>query len=657
MSIANSNVIAKVAAVVAGLGLVFSSFAYAVPAKAATTAELEAQVAALLAQIQALQGGSSASAGAAFTMDMTIGASGAEVTRLQNWLISKGYSIPAGATGYFGAQTAAAVAAYQKAKGITPAAGYFGPMTRAAVNAEGGSSTGGNTGGSTGGNTGGLQGGAGSVDDYSLVSGLNNEEVGEDEEDVEVAGLEIEVDEGSDIELTAVRLVFDEGTGATSDFEDYASEVSIWLDGEEVARVDGDEFNDDNEWTSTISLDGAVIEAGETAELIVAISGQSNLDSGDSTDEWSVDFRQVRFKDADGATVSEDPSVAATTFSFELFATAADVGFKLSAGEDEDTVNEAHVIDVDDSDDTDAEILSFNVEVEGDSDITLDALPVNLDVTGATNVDDMISGLSLWLDGEEVGTASVSGDCEDDADCSAVGADETYLFDDMDLTLDAGEEYEFIVMVELKSTGDVDLDAGDTIAANIGEALLEAGANNFDAEDESGEDLAAADISGTVTGEASAVYDNGIMVEFVSADATVDAGDPTATNDHDLATFTFVFDVTAFGSDINIDNDDPTLAGGTTHDLTLTSGSGTLVDSDITSTGADEGTNSFTVEEDETERFTITAVVTPTTDGLFQLELDGILYIVNSDASGDTNYTFNLDEFETDSVYLNNDAA
>src|SRR3989344_7525075 len=86
-----------------------------------------------------------------------------------------------------------------------------------------------------------LMGGAGSAD-YTLMSSLTNEEVGEDEEDVEVAGLEVEAD-GSDLELTAVRLVFNEGT-AGSDFEDYASEVSIWLDGEEMARADAGPFND-----------------------------------------------------------------------------------------------------------------------------------------------------------------------------------------------------------------------------------------------------------------------------------------------------------------------------------------------------------------------------------------------------------------------------
>jgi len=74
-------------------------------------------------------------AGYTFTKDLTIGSTGADVTALQNALISNGFTIAAGATGYFGSQTQAAVIAYQKAKGITPAVGYVGPLTRASLNA------------------------------------------------------------------------------------------------------------------------------------------------------------------------------------------------------------------------------------------------------------------------------------------------------------------------------------------------------------------------------------------------------------------------------------------------------------------------------------------------------------------------------------------
>lgn len=70
---------------------------------------------------------------ATFTGDLDVGMSGPQVTALQNWLIKKGYAVPAGATGFYGGQTKAAVAAYQKANGISPAVGMFGPKTRAHV--------------------------------------------------------------------------------------------------------------------------------------------------------------------------------------------------------------------------------------------------------------------------------------------------------------------------------------------------------------------------------------------------------------------------------------------------------------------------------------------------------------------------------------------
>jgi hypothetical protein len=97
---------------------------------------LMAQIAALQAQILALQG-SSASASTSsysFTRDLTVGSKGADVTALQQILVSGGYlKMPTGvAYGYFGSLTKTAVAAWQKAAGV-PNTGYFGPKSRAAI--------------------------------------------------------------------------------------------------------------------------------------------------------------------------------------------------------------------------------------------------------------------------------------------------------------------------------------------------------------------------------------------------------------------------------------------------------------------------------------------------------------------------------------------
>ncbi|PIR85320.1 hypothetical protein COU15_01125, partial [Candidatus Kaiserbacteria bacterium CG10_big_fil_rev_8_21_14_0_10_45_20] len=72
-----------------------------------------------------------------FDRDLSIGDSGDDVIALQTILINKGYTIPAGATGYFGMQTRSALSAFQTQYTITPAVGYFGPITRAVIERNG----------------------------------------------------------------------------------------------------------------------------------------------------------------------------------------------------------------------------------------------------------------------------------------------------------------------------------------------------------------------------------------------------------------------------------------------------------------------------------------------------------------------------------------
>lgn len=147
---------AKVAAVVAGLGMMLAASAFAfVPSSvhAQSASDLQAQISSLLATIQSLQAKLSATQGTtvttsscSFTRDLTVGSKGDDVTCLQNALIAKGFAIPAGATGYFGGQSVAAVKAWQKASGISPVAGYFGAKSRAAFGSTTTTTGGGTTG-------------------------------------------------------------------------------------------------------------------------------------------------------------------------------------------------------------------------------------------------------------------------------------------------------------------------------------------------------------------------------------------------------------------------------------------------------------------------------------------------------------------------------
>ena len=67
-----------------------------------------------------------------FTRDLNFGLSGPDVSALQQFLKQQGYYTYPEITGYFGAITKAAVAAFQQAHGIAPLGGV-GPQTRAAI--------------------------------------------------------------------------------------------------------------------------------------------------------------------------------------------------------------------------------------------------------------------------------------------------------------------------------------------------------------------------------------------------------------------------------------------------------------------------------------------------------------------------------------------
>lgn len=75
------------------------------------------------------------SAAIAALPDLGPGSTGAQVSTLQNWLIGQGYSIADGATGNYGPETQAAVAAWQKANNIDAQGneGYFGPISKSFV--------------------------------------------------------------------------------------------------------------------------------------------------------------------------------------------------------------------------------------------------------------------------------------------------------------------------------------------------------------------------------------------------------------------------------------------------------------------------------------------------------------------------------------------
>jgi hypothetical protein len=156
-----SKAIAKVAAVATGLAMATSMLSLAPIAHAAALTSTQVSSilgllssfganSATIANVNAALTGTTVTSGSTtttgsssctFSRSLTVGSTGADVTGLQQALIAGGFSISAGATGYFGTQTRTAVAAWQSSKNIAPAVGYFGPISRAAFNLNCGSSS------------------------------------------------------------------------------------------------------------------------------------------------------------------------------------------------------------------------------------------------------------------------------------------------------------------------------------------------------------------------------------------------------------------------------------------------------------------------------------------------------------------------------------
>ena len=630
ISITKSSRIVSLA-VGAGLVLAVAFGSFAAPAQALTQAEATAiiQVLGLTgSQAAIIQGlvttGGTGSTSCSFTGSLTIGATGAQVTCLQQELIAMGFSIPAGATGYFGTQTQAAVAAWQTSKGVTPPAGYFGPISQAAWGMGGTPGTPG-----TPSTPSGLSGGAGSIADADFISNLNNEDVGEDQNDVEVAGLEIEADDGSDIELTAVTLDFDRssaGTGSSDDLEDYATEVTVWFDGDMVASVDADDFDDDNDFSRTISLDsGAIVRAGDTGDLVVAVSGIGNLDSDDADETWNVQFEGLRFRDAQGATITDsstgdidstsDNDTTTDTyereFTFATFATANDVELTVSEASDNP---ETQSIEAEDGDEV---VLAVGtLEAEG-SDIEIKELTATTTAAGTGSSDDIASQFILRIDGEEVDTINSTA-CVTAADCDGTGTTAVYVFDDVDYTVNEGDEVEFEIVAELNAISATFV-AGDSLTADVDSAFIVA-------EDESGEDLSASELSGTLNGDAQTFYEDGISVVFASETASAPAD---ADLDH-TGSYTLRFDVTAFGADAYILDTTGTTTDVSGVEWSVSGGtfapSGDEAGSTLTCSGCDDDTNTFIVRQGETEEFTLTVQLNNTggTADFYGVQLDRV---------------------------------
>ena len=393
MNTLTHKVTASIAAALLGVAMLAASFA---PANAATVDDLEAQIAALLAQLNALQGDDDGDTTVAttayvhhpsidyeFTRNLYLGSRGTDVMMLQRVLNAdvdtrvalSGAGSPGMETSYFGELTRQAVAKFQVKHGITPAQGYFYPLTRAEMNRK----------------------------STVVVDGDEDEDEDEDEE---TGDAQLEVEEGDQpddmlvgpgqihvpttvLELTAdnddvdIESVMVRVTGlARADVDS----VSVWHDG---VILDTDSVDSDDEAELEFDMD---IDEGDTAELTFSVTMEGTL-AKDGL-EFQVEVIEIE-TDADvdglpieGAEHESNDAIELNTYTMEIDVEGAD----LQVGDEEELIA----------------TVTFENDNTDDADDSMFVRQFALEQTGTADLDDL-DNIYVDVDGEEY-DAEIMGD-------------------------------------------------------------------------------------------------------------------------------------------------------------------------------------------------------------------------------------------------------
>jgi hypothetical protein len=538
----NMNLATKnVATVLVGSVLVLAlSFAFVTPTKADMLSDLQAQVQALLAQIASLGGGSTSGTGCfAFTMTHQQGDSGGEVMNIQKFLNSHGAQVsvsgagsPGNESAYFGAMTKAAVAKWQAANGVSPAAGYWGPVTRAKVASVCASTPSTPTTPTTGGET--LNGSAGSAS----VSETSND-VDEDlftGETEKVLGFRVEAS-GGDIRVTNTRVKFTYTGGSTpSDrLADYASEISIWANGQKIASMSPSSFVRDSSGVYSASIPvSQVVRMGSNNKVTfhVGMTAASSIDSDDVAGTWTVDLVQTRYADATGVTLFDNTaSIQNTGVNVARLSSSGDVTLRMSEGSGNP---KAGNVEVSDDGSSDVTLAEFTLKAEGSA-MEFDSLVASTTVTGVTNVSTMVQEFYLMRGSTQIAEETAG---------SGVNQRLTFSLDDTEeIAKDATQTYRIVAKVneiaDSSGSGSA-FDQGDSIVASTSPSVAD-----IDAESTS-DGKSVTNRSGSVTTYTQTLYSEGIKITKVGDSSTVSNSDTAGSS---LGTFKMTLRVSAFGSD------------------------------------------------------------------------------------------------------------
>ena len=611
-------------AVVLGLVLALGGTG-AAPARAALDAQ---QIASIMAQIAALQAqlSGSATAGCAFARDLTIGVTGTDVTCLQSYLIAHGFSIPAGATGYFGTQTRAAVSSWQAANGVSPTAGYFGAISRARYQAlaqvtpaptptPGGITLSGN----------------GRLTNISTLGDVTSD-VHESDGATKLVGVSVDATDG-DVLLQRVdaTITLDASGSQSSSIDRYFESVSVYVDGNKVATIDASNGDKNGRiWTYRFSGINTKIASGHTANIYVEAVPVTSIGTNETGKGGTIalDANALRYVGADG--ISETYGISVTQ-SFTISAsTAGKLTFSEGSGDPASSV-----VKVDTNNTTEGvKILEINAKAKNTG-ITVNDLAVQL-ATSDNNLSDVIQTVKL-MDGSTVIRSKSVG----------AGTTGTVIFDNVSKDISEDSTATWSVVVDLKKESAYS--DGTTLIASTTSAL-----SGHDVEDDNGNTVT---LSGSAVGHTQTLQAIGVTVTSGNITATKSVG--TTAGSGDTTQYSIPFTVKAGDDDLYISRSlsrslSPstsavTWATTTSSNAGVTSSSfGANLSANDTNT-SDTG-SAYRIPAGSSRTFTLNVTLTATATGFTGVQLTGIGYGTSS--SFGSSFTSGLDQFKTQDISM-----
>ena len=634
--------------------------------QSSSATDLQAQIAQLLAQINQLQsqlnGGASSFGQYTWTRSLSVGSTGSDVLKLQQFLnqsadtrvAQSGIGSLGFETSYFGPATAAAVSKFQvkyrseilTPNGLVNPTGFFGPTSIAKANAltrttlPSPNPTTPTNPTTPNEEVGTILQGEGVLTQFEIEE-ASPSEVKEASSDIAVAELLFEASDG-DIEISRLdlALVADVSNDERDPWDTFES-ISLWVDGDKIAEQRIDErskYLNRNLGTIRFSNLDLVLEEDEELEMTVAVSVKNNIKGAGTAADWNVSVERLRYFDGDG--VANDDSTTGDlkdSVSFEIVERGDGEELKFSLGNNNpDTKN----IIVDESKRTNnVTILEYTLEAI-DADIELDTLYVNVE-TGSAALSDVVHDIKLQIGGKTYRKDTI-------LTTGLYSATSTRVAFDIDggITIDMDDKETVKVIVDLKPR--TAYTNGETIIARV--TSVERDTTKAEGND----DIKV--FSGTVIGKQHSLLSEGIAVPVDDVrfkTTTLGQNDTTGV-------FTIEFEVTAVEGDYFItENASTTMStstGGVAFAVDTAAGEPTSISGSLTSTAREDSSGVFTIREGQTETFTLSVMVDASVAGSHRVALQGIYFSAETDGvtNGEQYETLPVNKFRTGYSFINN---